>query len=106
LVFSHSLGVTGYVALIMAESIGCVRAVTFGDPAAIVWLDVSPTVGLARVTARMADPTRASDADPTLHDQLRARFVPPTEAEGMRVMRVDGEGTVMRVAAEGMARVI
>jgi thymidylate kinase len=69
-------------------------------------IDVSPTVGLARVTARMADPTRASDADPTLHDQLRARFVPPTAAEGMRVVRVDGEGTTMRVAAEGMAGVL
>jgi hypothetical protein len=51
----------------------------------------------------MADPTRASDADPTLHDQLRARFGPPTDAEGMLVVRVDGEGTTMRVAAEGMA---
>jgi hypothetical protein len=66
-------------------------------------IDVSPTVGLARVTARMADPTRASDADPALHDQLRTRFVPPTDAEGMRVVRVDGEGTTMCVAAEGMA---
>jgi hypothetical protein len=28
----------------MAVCIGCVRAATFGDPAAIVWLDVSPTV--------------------------------------------------------------
>ena len=28
----------------MAVCIGCLRAVTFGDPAAIVWLDVSPTV--------------------------------------------------------------
>jgi hypothetical protein len=66
-------------------------------------IDVSPTVGLARVTARMADPTRASDADATLDDQLRARFVPPTDAEGLRVVRVDGEGAAMRVAAEGMA---
>jgi hypothetical protein len=28
----------------MAVCIGCVRAATFGDPCAIVWLDVSPTV--------------------------------------------------------------
>ena len=69
----------------------------------VMHIDVSPTVGLARVTARMADPTRASDADPALHDQLRTRFVPPTDAEGMRVVRVDGEGTTMCVAAEGMA---
>jgi hypothetical protein len=44
LVYLRSLGGTGYVALAMALCIGCVRAVTFGDPAAIVWLDVSPTV--------------------------------------------------------------
>ena len=28
----------------MAVCIGCVRAVTFGDATAIVWIDVSPTV--------------------------------------------------------------
>jgi hypothetical protein len=28
----------------MAVCIGCVRAATFGDPYAIVWLDVTPTV--------------------------------------------------------------
>jgi hypothetical protein len=44
LVYLHSLGGTGYVAPVMAVCIGCVRAATFGDPAAIFWLDVSPTV--------------------------------------------------------------
>jgi hypothetical protein len=44
LVYLHSLGGTGYVAPTMALCIGCVRAATFGDAAAIVWLDVSPTV--------------------------------------------------------------
>jgi hypothetical protein len=44
LVYLRSLGGTGYVAWTMALCIGCVRAVTFGDPAAIVWLDVSPKV--------------------------------------------------------------
>jgi hypothetical protein len=44
LVYLHSWGGTGYVALTMAVCIGCLRAVTFGDPAAIVWLDVSPTL--------------------------------------------------------------
>ncbi len=72
----------------------------------VMHIDASPTVGLARVTARMADPTRASDADPTLHDPLRARFVSPREAEGIRVVTVDGEATTMRVAAEGMAGVL
>jgi hypothetical protein len=43
-VYMHSLGGTGYVAPTMAVCIGCVRAATFGDPYAIVWLDVSPTV--------------------------------------------------------------
>ena len=69
----------------------------------VMHIDVNPTVGLARVTARMADPARASDADPTLHEQLRARFVPPTAAEGLRVVRVDGGDTAVRVAAEGVA---
>jgi hypothetical protein len=44
LVYLHSMGGTGYVALTMAVCIGCVRAATFGDPYAIVWLDVTPTV--------------------------------------------------------------
>jgi hypothetical protein len=44
LVYLHSLGGTGYVAPTMAVCIGCVRAATFGDPYAIVWIDVSPTV--------------------------------------------------------------
>jgi hypothetical protein len=43
-VYLHLLGGTGYVAPMMAVCIGCVRAVTFGDATAIVWLDVSPTV--------------------------------------------------------------
>jgi hypothetical protein len=44
LVYLHSLGGTGYVTPVLAVCIGCVRAVTFGDATAIVWLDVSPTV--------------------------------------------------------------
>jgi hypothetical protein len=44
LVYLHSLGGAGYVAPTMAVCIGCVRAATFGDANAIVWLDVSPTV--------------------------------------------------------------
>ena len=44
LVYLHSLGGTGYVSPAMAVCIGCVRAATFGDPYAIVWLDVSPMV--------------------------------------------------------------
>jgi hypothetical protein len=44
LVYLHSLGGTGYVAPVMAVCIGCVRAATFGDATAIVWLDVSATV--------------------------------------------------------------
>jgi hypothetical protein len=44
LVYLHALGGTGYVAPTMALCIGCLRAVTFGDAGAIVWLDASPTV--------------------------------------------------------------
>jgi hypothetical protein len=44
LVYLRSLGGTGYVAPIMALCIGGLRAATFGDPGAIVWLDVSLTV--------------------------------------------------------------
>ena len=44
LVYLHSLAGTGYVAPTMVLCIGCLRAATFGDPAAIVWLDASPTV--------------------------------------------------------------
>jgi hypothetical protein len=43
LVYLHSLGGTGYVTPIMALCIGCLRAATFSEPRAIIWLDVSPT---------------------------------------------------------------
>jgi hypothetical protein len=43
LLYLHSLGGTSYVGTTMALCIGCTRTVTFGDPAAILWLDVSPT---------------------------------------------------------------
>jgi hypothetical protein len=35
---------TAFVAPTMALCIGCLRAVSFGDPGAIVWVDVSQTV--------------------------------------------------------------
>jgi hypothetical protein len=46
LLYLNSLGGTGYVAptIMMALCIGCLRAVTFGNPQAILWLDVSQTV--------------------------------------------------------------
>jgi hypothetical protein len=56
LVYLHSLGGTGLVATTMALCIGCLRAANFGDPAAIVWLDVSPTVWhvlVAQIAFRM-----------------------------------------------------
>jgi hypothetical protein len=43
-VYLSSLGGTGHIAPTMAICVGCLRAVAFGDPRAIVWLDVSPTV--------------------------------------------------------------
>jgi hypothetical protein len=57
LVYLHSLGGTGYVTPVMAVCIGCVRAATFGDAAAIVWLDVSPMVWkvlLAQLASQVA----------------------------------------------------
>jgi hypothetical protein len=51
------LAARGYVAPVMAMCIGCVRAVTFGDATAIVWLDVSPTVWkvlLAQLASQIA----------------------------------------------------
>ena len=44
LVYLCSLGGAGTFAPTMAVCIGCLRAVTFGNPAAIVWLDMSPTM--------------------------------------------------------------
>jgi hypothetical protein len=44
LVYLRSLGGAGYLAPTMLLCIGCVRALSFGDPRAIVWLDVSPGV--------------------------------------------------------------
>jgi hypothetical protein len=44
LVYLRSLGGTGYVTPTMALCIGCLRAVAFGEPRAILWLDVSETV--------------------------------------------------------------
>jgi hypothetical protein len=79
LLYLRSLGGTGYVALMVAISIGCVRAVTFGDPAAIVWLDVSPTVWrvlLAQLLlGAMADATvRTVARNAMQHFELSARF--------------------------------
>jgi hypothetical protein len=44
LVYLRSLGGTGYIAPVMALCVGSLRAVTFGDPAMIVWLDVNQTL--------------------------------------------------------------
>ncbi len=43
-VYLRLLGGTGYVTPTMALCIGCLRAVAFGQPRAILWLDVSVTV--------------------------------------------------------------
>ena len=80
LVYLHSLGGTGYVAPVMAMCIGCVRAVTFGDATAIVWLDVSPTVWkvlLAQIAFRLvADPiVWAADKMGLQRFELSERFV-------------------------------
>jgi hypothetical protein len=56
LVYLRALGGSGYVAPIMVLCIGGVRTVSFGDPAAILWLDVSRTVWkvlLAQITTRI-----------------------------------------------------
>jgi hypothetical protein len=79
LVYFHSLGGTGYVAQAMALCIGCLRAVTFGDPGAIVWLDVSPTVWkvlLAQLASQIVgDATmRASKKLGRQQFELSARF--------------------------------
>jgi hypothetical protein len=44
LVYLHSLRCTGYVTPTMALCIGCLRAIAFGDPGAILWLDISKKV--------------------------------------------------------------
>ena len=80
LVYLHSLGSTGYVAPTMALCIGCLRAMTFGDPGAIVWLDVSQTVWrvlLAQfVFGVAADATVwAAAYKGLLHFELSTRFV-------------------------------
>ena len=48
--YLRSLKCTRYMAATIAICIGCLRALTFGDPAAIVWLDASPTVWRVLVT--------------------------------------------------------
>jgi hypothetical protein len=79
LVYLRSLGGTGYVASTMAICIGCLRAATFGDPAAIVWLDVSPTVRWVLVAqiafGVFADATVwAVEKGGLQHFELSARF--------------------------------
>lgn len=78
-------------------------AAAAGARVLVVHVDVPATTGLARVTARMADPSRASDADPTMHDALRARFVPPADAEGPASVRVDGALPPQQAAAAALA---
>jgi aminoglycoside phosphotransferase family enzyme/predicted kinase len=70
----------------------------------VLHVDVPATTGLARVTARLADPTRASDADPMVHDALRAKFVEPNADEGFAIVRVDGDAPTLAVASQAMAR--
>ena len=81
-------------------------ALASGARFVLLHVDVPANTGLARVTARLADPTRASDADPTVHDALRARFVEPTEEEGLTIVRVDGDAPPLVVASAAMARLL
>ncbi len=81
-------------------------AIASGARLVVLHVDVPATTGLARVTARLADPTRASDADPTLHDALRSRFVPPDSSEGLPIVRVDGDAPPLVVASQAMARLL
>jgi aminoglycoside phosphotransferase family enzyme/predicted kinase len=81
-------------------------ALASGARFVLLHVDVPASTGLARVTARLADPTRASDADPTVHDALRARFVEPNADEELQIVRVDGDAPPLVVASAAMARLL
>jgi hypothetical protein len=79
LVYLHSLGGTGYVAPTMTLCIGCLRALTFDDPAAILWLDVSPTLWHVLVaqlvfTAAVDATVWVAERRGLVHFELSARF--------------------------------
>ena len=106
LAYLHSLGGTGYVAPTMALCIGCLRAVTFGDPGAIVWLDVSPTVRwvlLAQfVFASLADAAVwAVEKKGLQHFELAERFVAGHPLRNTAFRDFDLKGYVVSFAFGG-----
>jgi hypothetical protein len=101
LVYLHSLGGTGYVAPTMAVCIGCARAVTFGDPYAIIWLDVNPTVWkvlLAQLVSQVvADATvRAIQRLGLRHFELSTHFAAghPLSNTALRAFGLQGYAVV------------
>lgn len=61
-----------------------------GAAVTFVLVTVDPATAAARAAARRGDPTNVSDADPVVTTARHASFVPPTAAEGLPVLPVDG----------------
>lgn len=58
----------------------------------VACVDVDAATAAARAAARQRESGNVSDAGPDLAIALRARFVPPTAAEGAPVLALDGAG--------------
>jgi len=71
-----------------AEAAAAARAA--GARLVVVCVDVDAATAQARAARRQLDPGHVSDADPAVTAELRARFVPPTAAEGPPIVAVDG----------------
>ena len=59
---------------------------------AIVWVTAPESVVLERIAARSKDESAISDADVAVYRKLKAGFEPPSTAEGLAVIEVDGAG--------------
>ena len=71
----------------------CAAARAAGARVLVACVDVDAPTAAARAAARQRESGNVSDAGPELAVALRARFVPPTAAEGAPVLALDGGGT-------------
>ncbi|HEX5052363.1 MAG TPA: AAA family ATPase [Planctomycetota bacterium] len=70
------------------------------------FVDVDAATAAARAARRQHDPDNVSDAGPEQLAALRLRFVPPTAAEGTRLLHLDGATAPTGLAAELLSRML
>ncbi|MEO6594752.1 MAG: AAA family ATPase [Planctomycetota bacterium] len=87
-----------------AEAATAARAV--GAKLVVAFVDIDAATAAARALKRKQDAANVSDAGPEQIAELRARFVPPTAAEGLRILRLDGARPSSELVVELMSGVL